>query len=195
MPRQAVRVLACLAAGVSLLGGCATAQQASTSLPPAAAPAASAATASLPPLGPADFPVPTEARQKTPDGVRAFAGYYLELSNRLLNSFESSPLRELSRNCVDCDQMAAGYDHAKAAGYHCTGGILTITSTGSSVVDGDRGELSYVLNQSAIVVKDSSGEIVPSLTEGEFKLSGGMTLEWDQPRTTWLVTQYTADRI
>lgn len=192
--RWAAAAVTCLA--TALLAGCSGGvTQASTTLPTTSAPAATAASPTLPPLGPPDFPVPAEARAKTPTGVKAFANYYLDLSNHLLNSLDSAPLRALSRHCSDCDSMADGYDKARAAGYRITGGLLTITSTGSSVVNGDAGELSFVLHQDAISVHDRSDALVASLSSNAFDLSGGMTMAWDAEHATWLVTQYTADRL
>src|SRR4051794_22770113 len=109
-----LRVLVCLVAVTAPVGGCSEKHQ-----PRASAPTTTKAAASptLPPLGPPDFPVPLEARQKTESGVQAFTRYYIELTNHLLVSLESAPLRELSRNCEDCEQLASGYEDAKASGY------------------------------------------------------------------------------
>lgn len=180
----------------ALLAGCSgETRQASTTLPTTTAPTTATASPTLPPLGPPDFRVPTEARAKTPEGVTAFAKYYVGLSNHLLNTFDSAPLRALSRHCSDCDSLADGYDKAKASGYTSTGGILTITSTAPPVVNGDQGELAFVLHQEAISVHDRAGAVVPSMSSDAFNLSGGMTLAWDATHATWLITQFTADRL
>lgn len=188
----ALRILACLAAATVLLTGCSHKQEPSSSAPTTTSAKPSP---TLPPLGPADFPVPAEARQKTEAGVVAFANYYIELSNRLLKSFDSGPLRSLSRNCADCNQLADGYDAARSAGYTCEGGRLSVSSTGTTVLTGDHGEVSWSLHQEAITVRDRTGAVVPSMTSGAFDLSGGIGLNWDPQLKGWLVTQLAADRV
>src|SRR5689334_7494034 len=138
MQRWSARLVACALALPLLLAGCSAKHQASESLP--RTPEATASK-TLPSLGPADFPVPVEARAKTAAGASAFARYYIELANHLLSNLDSEPLRELSRNCATCDSLADGYDANKQAGYHYEGGQLFITSLGVASVNGDRGEI------------------------------------------------------
>jgi len=68
--RTTLRLVAGLAAGVALLGGCSEKQEASDTLPNAGA--AEPSEAELPPLGPADLPMPDEARTKDAAGAVAF---------------------------------------------------------------------------------------------------------------------------
>lgn len=192
MRRWSARLAACAVAVPLLLAGCSSKHEASQSLPTASK---TTAAKTLPPLGPADFPVPADARKKTPAGVIAFSNYYVQLSNHLLASFDSQPLRDLSANCQACDELANGYDRARTAGYTSEGGELTVTSTGTAVVKGDDGELSLLLRQAAVTVKDHGGSVVPGQSTGEFSLGGGMALHWDTRRSTWLVTQWTADKL
>jgi hypothetical protein len=65
--------------GAALLSGCSDKQEANETLPPTSA---SPTTEALPEIGPADFPVPDEARTKDAAGAEAFMRYYLELSDR-----------------------------------------------------------------------------------------------------------------
>src|SRR5689334_3389782 len=120
----ALRVLACLAAVMVLASGCSH-----TPEPKAATPTTTAKPSpTLPPLGPADFPEPAEARQKTEAGVIAFARYYIELTNRAALSLDSAPIRELSRECAECDQLAASFEADRAAGYRYEGGHVAVAS-------------------------------------------------------------------
>src|SRR4051794_4491133 len=135
------RVAAGCLLAVAALSGCAEKHEASTTLPSAS----STSGEELPPLGPADFPVPDEARQQTESGVVAFSNYYFDLSNHLLTSLDSKPLRSLSLNCSVCDVMADSYDADKAAGYTYEGGDIRIASTGSAHIEGSTAELSFVL--------------------------------------------------
>jgi hypothetical protein len=186
-----VRVVAGCLVAVAALSGCAEKHEASTTLPSAS----STSGEELPPLGPADFPVPDEARQQTEAGVVAFSNYYFDLSNHLLASLDSEPLRSLSRSCSACDAMADSYDADKAAGYMYEGGAIRIASTGSTHIDGDAAELSFVLTQDAMTVRDSSGATVGAKSSQAYRLTGGIALAWDTNRSTWLVTQIDADRI
>ena len=122
--RWTAAAVTCLA--TALLAGCSGGtQQASTTLPTTSAPTA-AASPTLPPLGPADFPVPAEAREKTPEGVNAFTRYYVA-PDRPPQTSELDP-----RLCVisavaarPAPRLADSYDEMKAAGHRYEGGALT----------------------------------------------------------------------
>lgn len=191
MRRWSVGLVACAVAVPLLLSGCAEKHQANQFLPTATT---TTAAKTLPPLGPADFPVPTEARQRTTAGASTFAGYYIGLANHLLVSLDSGPLRQLSRNCVTCASLANGYDANKRAGYHYAGGQLTITSMGTASVKGEHGEIAFLLEQGAVKLLDRNNNEVPGKTSGSYALSGGMSLLWDESRSCWLVTSLTAER-
>lgn len=187
-----LRVLACLAAVTVLATGCSDKQQ-----PKAAAPTTTSATPcpTLPPLGPPGFPVPAGAREKTEAGAQAFTRYYIELTNHLLVSLDSGPLRDLSRNCSDCADLARGYDTAKASGWTYDGGQILVISLSGGPVTGDTAETAFYLQQAAYTVRDASGNEVPGKSSGAFKLSGGLALAWDASRVTWVVTTFSADRV
>jgi hypothetical protein len=188
------RTAAAAAVGMAVLTGCSDGGTANETLPPVTSSAAPT-TEALQPLGPADFPVPDAARQKTPEGVVAFTTYYIDLTEHLLPSLDSQPLRDFSRACEVCDQLADGYDADRAAGYRYAGDKLTIESTGTAVVKGDRGEISFLLNQPPVTVYDSLNQLVPDRQSDAYKLTGGLALQWDESAKSWLVTQLTADRL
>lgn len=191
MRRWSVGLVAFGLAVPLLLGGCAEKHPASQSLPTASKASASKA---LPPLGPADFPVPAEARQRTAPGASAFADYYITLANHLLANLDSAPLRQLSQNCATCTSLADGYDANRRAGYHYEGGRLTITSLGAASVRGDQAEIAFQLEQLAVKVLDQANTEVPGKTGDRYALSGGMSLLWDSAKSCWLVTSLTAER-
>src|SRR4051794_17252785 len=148
-----VRAAAAAVVGVALLTGCSEERQANATLPSTTSTAAES-TEALPLLGPPDFPVPQEARAQDAVGVSAFAAYYLDLADFLLPTLDSQPLRALSRECEVCDQLADGYDSDRTAGNKYEGGDITIVSTGTAVVDGTRGEVSFLLSQAPVEVYD-----------------------------------------
>ncbi len=63
----------------SLLSGCSEKHEANDTLPSTSA---AETTEALPALGPADFPVPDEARTKDAAGAEAFLRYWIDLLNR-----------------------------------------------------------------------------------------------------------------
>ena len=189
-----VRVAAAVLVGVAVLAGCSDGEKANETLPSTRSTPAET-TESLPPLGPPDFPVPDEARQQTPEGVVAFTMYYLDLADFLLPSLDAEPLRALSSSCEACDQLAAGYESDKVAGVRTEGGDISVTSTGTAVAEGGRGEVSFLLHQTAVSAFDAAGQLIAERASPDIDLSGGMTLSWDTRRSTWLVTQLTAERL
>jgi hypothetical protein len=193
--RRRTVLAACLAALTLLIGGCTEKKPANQTLPSTSRSSASSSADALPPLGPADFPMPAEARHRNADGVIAFSKYYFALSNHLLKTLESRPLRELSHNCQVCDELADSYDTDRAAGYRYEGGELSISSTGSALVSGNQAEISFALQQAAVTVRDRSGAVVASKSSEAYSLSGGMAFNWDGARSTWVVTQLDAERI
>jgi hypothetical protein len=189
-----VRLAAAVVVGVAVLAGCSDDGTANETLPSTTSSAAET-TESLPPLGPPDFPVPDEARQQTPEGAKAFTGYYLDLSDYLLASLNSQPLRALSEGCEVCLELADGYDADRAAGYSYEGGDVSVTSTGNVTVDGGVAEISYLLHQEPVTVRNESGETITERSSGAYDLSGGMTLRWDSSQDCWIVTQLAAERL
>jgi Family of unknown function (DUF6318) len=184
--------LAACALALPLLAGCSTKHEASQSLPTTSRATSSQA---LPPLGPSDFPVPAEARVKSASGAEAFTRYYIELLNHQLATLDSGPIRNLSRNCETCSAMAESYDHARAAGQKYEGGRLSVSSTGTAVVDGDNGEVSFLLQQEAVTVHDSQGAVLPGRSAQGVTLGGGLRLGWEEARSTWIVTQLDANKV
>jgi hypothetical protein len=90
-----------LVVATDLLTGCSEKQEASTTLPTTSA---AETTEVLPQLGPADFPVPDEARTKDAAGADAFLRYYIELSNRQQELLDGDPFatshRTVASACV-----------------------------------------------------------------------------------------------
>jgi hypothetical protein len=192
--RWALGLLACLAAGPLLLGACSSGGKASTSLPSTSNVAAKP-TSTLPPLGPADFPMPSAARQKTSDGVTAFTKYYVELLDRTRSSLVTAPVRDLSKNCSTCVTLADSWDEAKAAHQSIDGGQLKLLSTGSALMNGDSAEIPTFIEQSTLTFRDQSGNAVPGRSSSDVRLTGGLKLVWDPARQTWIVTQFDAEPV
>ncbi len=112
--RWALRLTACLLAGAAALTGCSEKQEASESLPSTSS--ASPSEDALPPLGPADLPMPDEARTQDAAGAEAFVRYYIELINRTSTVMDAQPLRDFSDGCRDCDRIADNVEADAVAG-------------------------------------------------------------------------------
>src|SRR3712207_1934762 len=123
--------------GTALLTGCAAKQEANDTLPTASP----SPTEELPPLGPADFPVPAEARTKDAAGAEAFVRYYIDLLNRQQAIPAGEPLRELSPECATCLRIARAFDDAAAAGHTYYGGELTLNDVTAPRIEGDTASL------------------------------------------------------
>lgn len=124
MRRRSLRLVAGLAVAAALVGGCSSKHEANDTLPSASSTAASP---TLEPLGPADFPVPDEARTQDAAGAKAALRYYLDLVTHQ-QAKDGEPLRALSRNCNLCLSLADRADKDAASGYEVEGGKATITS-------------------------------------------------------------------
>jgi hypothetical protein len=152
------QVAAGVLVGVAVLAGCSSKEPANDTLP---TPSATSAEASetLPPLGPADFPMPAEAREKTPAGAEAFLRYYLDLVSRQAG-VSGGPLRDLSRDCSFCDFLADRYDEDASAGYSYEGGEIVVVDMSIPAITGEVAEFSFALSQSAIVIMSADGQPV-----------------------------------
>ena len=94
--RWGLRVVAAATVAAAVLSGCSERQEANDTLPTATGEPTPTAE-ELPPLGPADFPMPGEAREKTPEGAVEFTRYYVSLIEYVADrgSLDSQPLLDL----------------------------------------------------------------------------------------------------
>jgi hypothetical protein len=111
--------------GTALLAGCSEKQEANDTLP---SPSAAETTEELPEVGPADFPVPDEARTKDAAGAEAFLRYWIDLIDRQRAIPAGQPIRDLGPECDTCLRIARNYDDAAAAGQRYEGGDLALDS-------------------------------------------------------------------
>jgi hypothetical protein len=170
----------------ALLSGCAEKQEARDSLPTKSA---APTTEALPELGPADFPVPDEARTKDAAGAEAFARYYAELINRQQVIPAGQPLRDLGPECQDCLRIAQQLDEAAAAGHRLDGGELSMVGEPGITFQGDTAHFNFFARIEAGATYDSSGVLVPETQfEAEDRLSSGFELVWSEDDRSWLVS-------
>ena len=185
LARLAVTVLV----GVAVLAGCsAEGQQASTELPPASSTSAKP-TPELPPLGPADFPVPDEARLQDEAGARAFFSYYVELLNRQQAVPDGQPLRELGPDCRQCLVIAQRLDEAAAAGLRIQGGAVSVISGPAVGLAGDRANFSFIARAEAATVVRRNGDAVPEEEQpAQDRLPSALEATWSEEKQSWLAT-------
>ncbi|UOY01164.1 DUF6318 family protein [Blastococcus sp. PRF04-17] len=181
------RLVALLAAGLVVLVGCSQKQEANTTLPPTSA---AETTEALPSRGPADMPMPDEARMRDAAGAEAFVRYYIELINRTSTVMDAEPLRDFSDGCRECNRIADDTDEDAAAGYSYRGGELTITYIEAR--ESDPTSVSFTADQAAMTVVDRSGQPVEGLVFDALpRLSSGATLRWDEPMQSWIMVGLT----
>lgn len=174
---------------VLAVAGCSEPQQANDTLPTASE---TPAEPTLEPLGPADFPVPDEAREQTEAGAEAMAVYYLDLLDYVKaqvggRSLDTAPLRDLSNDCEVCEQVADGFDNANASGYIYEGGELDPPSIGTVSYVVPSADIAFTVQQAAARVVGTGGVEVRS--SEQVTLRGGIVLEWNSVRAGWIATQ------
>jgi hypothetical protein len=167
-----------------LLGGCSEKQEASTTLPSTSA---TPATESLPVVGPADFPVPDEARTKDAAGAEAFLQYFLDLLDHQREIPDGQPIRELGPECQDCLRIAQNYDDVAAAGQRYKGGELSLIELAKPLLDGKDALISFSARREAVSVVDGRGATIEAIPEPAPSLSSGIDLTWSEPDQCWLV--------
>jgi hypothetical protein len=168
----------------TLLSGCSEKQEANETLPSTSA---SPSTEALPELGPADFPVPDEARTKDAAGAEAFLRYYIELANRQQAALDGQPLRELGPECQECLRIAQNFEEVAAAGQRYQGGEITVNALASPLVEGDKVTISFGARQEAVRIVDASDHVVDPGLELMPNLGSGISLVWSEAERTWLV--------
>lgn len=193
--RWTLRLVACAVGASAVLTGCSEKQEARQTLPATTSSAASSESENeLPPLGPAEFPVPAEARAKTPDGALTFAEYYMTLGVQIGEGrVASDVLLALSTDeCRLCARIARSLAEDQAAGYTYLGNSTTFEELGPPRIDGDIAEIGFLFSQSSYTVIDASGQEVPARAGGAAEnLQSGMILAWDSGLTSWLVSNLT----
>jgi hypothetical protein len=180
------RWLAFIAVGAVLLSGCSKKQEANDTLP---SPSAAETTPELPSLGPDDMPMPAEARTQDAAGAEAFVRYYIALINRTSDVMDAAPLRDLSKDCEDCNRIATETEQDALAGYTYEGGNLTVTEVTSPLITDSRAEMAIRVSQAEMSVLDSNGKPIDDLGSGAYPgLPGTAAAEWDSERTSWTMT-------
>ena len=144
---------------------------------------------SLAPLGPADLPVPADARRRTPEGAMAFLHYYLGLINHTNRTMDPAHLIDLSQPaCETCAAVTAAYQGDAAAGYTYAGGDVAVDSMATANIGGKTAVISFVLSQAPSDVLDSRGRTVPGRSTEAFPtMPSAATLTWSEDDTTWTV--------
>ena len=177
----------------AVLAGCSDSEQASTTLPSTSSAAASP-TSTLPPLGPADFPMPAEAREQNDAGASAFATYYIQLVNRLNQDMDTQYLTALSDGCATCERIIRVTNSDAAKGYRYEGGETTVRGQLQAVVTGPgTSESAFIMDQAALRVLDPGGqEVAEASVPAQSGISAGTRAEWDPSLRSWKLTEFTA---
>ena len=175
--------------GTTLLTGCAEKQEARDTLPTASA---APTTETLAELGPADFPVPDEARTKDAAGAEAFLRYWIDLLNRQQAVPAGEPLRDLTVECRECLRIAKAFDEAAAADYRYEGGQLSLNDVTEPRLSDDEASIAFGTRVEALTIRDAAGAPVPDgVGDLDPNAGSGITLVWSEDVQSWLVAGMT----
>jgi hypothetical protein len=169
--------------GTALLAGCSEKQEANDTLP---SPSAAETTEELPEVGPADFPVPDEARTKDAAGAEAFLRYYIDLLNRQQGVLDGQPVRDLGPDCQECLRIAKNFDEVAAAGQRYEGGEITLNALTEPLLESEKATISFGAKQEAVRIVDSAGAVVDPGLELMPNLGSGIVLIWSDEDETWV---------
>ena len=178
-----VAVVAAVGLGLT---GCSDPGTPSDTLPTAAS---TSAEPTLAPLGPADFPVPAEAREQTLDGVLAMNTYYFDLLNYSQTAPTGEWLRQVSDGCTICTGTANYFDSSADAGVKFSGGTFTVLASTGQLSDEFNASSAVRVQLDAVTAEDSAGQTIEDESFGAAELSGGAAFRWDQQKSAWLITQ------
>ncbi|SOE03559.1 hypothetical protein SAMN06272739_4232 [Blastococcus haudaquaticus] len=169
--------------GTAVLTGCSEKQPANDTLPSSSAAETSE---SLPEIGPADFPVPDEARTKDAAGAEAFMRYYIDLLGRQQSVPSGEPLRDLAPDCQECLRIAQDMDEAAAAQRRFEGGKLTLAGEFGTALADDSANLSFLTRIEAGALVEPSGEPVPGTESPAVEqLPSAASLVWLPEARCW----------
>lgn len=190
--RWTLRLVACALGASAVLAGCSAGNQEARETLPSPSSAAPSEE-ELPPLGPEDFPMPAQARERTPEGAVEFTRYYVALAQFLAKqSRDPAPLSQLSESCSICDRIARSLQEDRDAGYKYTAYEYSFRSNGPGLMMGDQAEVGFVYNQGPITVVDSAGLPVASRSTGVTgDLQSGAALKWRDELQAWVITTLT----
>jgi hypothetical protein len=175
-----------LLVGTALLSSCSQKTEANDTLPPASsAPTAEA----LPSVGPADFPVPDEARTKDAAGAEAFLRYWIDLLNRQRAVPAGQPLRDLGPDCQECLRIARNYDDTADAGHQYAGGEFTLNDITTPQLTGDEATMNFGVRQEAVSLVHQSGGLVEDGPDMASNIISGIALVWSEADKSWLVAR------
>jgi hypothetical protein len=172
--------------GAALLSGCSEKQEANDTLPSTSA---APTTEALAEVGPADFPVPDEARTKDAAGAEAFLRYWIDLMNHQRAIPAGQPLRDLGPECQECLRIARNYDEAAAAGNRYDGGELRLIDVAPPVIGGDEASINFNAGQAAVSLVDPSGVVINGLP-AENNLGSGISLVWTDAEKSWAIAGF-----
>jgi hypothetical protein len=170
----------------ALLSGCAEKTEARDTLPTASA---APTTEELPSVGPADFPVPDQARTKDAAGAEAFVHYFVELLNKQQDVPAGQPIRDLGPDCQECFRIANDLDEAAAAQRRFQGGELSVAGDfGTTLKDDGTVNLSFIARVEGGALVEPSGTPVPGTEAGPVdRLPSAVLLEWSVETQCWQV--------
>jgi hypothetical protein len=183
------RTTAAVVVGIAVLAGCSNGSTANETLPPISSSAAPASEA-LQPLGPADYPMPPEARRQDANGAKSFLAYYIGLMNYSTAHLSTDSLRDLGVGCAACNKFADGLEQVAAAQQMIRGAEFSINGSSAPLLSGATAEFSLSLTQRSSQLLSTSGDPLPGYEQEELTYPGsGALLTWQTATDCWTMTE------
>jgi hypothetical protein len=184
------RTAAAAVVGMAVLTACSDGGTANETLPPISSSAAPT-TAALPPLGPSDFPIPVEAREKSEAGALAAGRYFLQLTVHAYQKGDTESVVSLSRDCEYCETLILGIREDVGAGNRVTGGDIVLEDPGQVSLKDDQSEVAFTVSQSALAVSGPDGQPLPERAQPSFRVFTSVVATWSESLRAWIVNQVT----
>src|SRR4051794_25043149 len=141
----------------TVLSGCSEKVEASSTLPSTSA---AETTKSLPVVGPADFPVPDEARTKDAAGAEAFLRYWIDLLNRQQAIPDGKPIRDLAPTCDECLRIARSFDQAATVGRRYHGGKVSLNDVAAPQISDNQAKINFGARVESVSLQEADGSPV-----------------------------------
>ena len=134
--------------------------------------------------------IPAEAKKHTDEGAVAFAEHYWSETGRALEASDTTHLKELSSDCLPCDEYVGTVEAEKRKGQRADRNPISIRSSTSTDETDGKSEKAVTLevDDAAYEMLDKSGKAVSSVDPVSYDL----IVYLDKRGATWTVVDLLA---
>jgi hypothetical protein len=125
--------------------------------------------------------MPKEAKEKTAQGVKAFAEYYFELMEYTAWSLDSEPIKaSTSRDCITCgESIIDPADQNRASGAWVAGGAYDAEIVLAQIVNNANAVATFAFEQTESVAYNSDGDIFGTIPATDQPVVGSFSFIFD----------------